>query len=94
MSVVYPISADIPIEDEDDTRKRIEGLHRQAIKERKEKRWRPEELEMLYRECCRVREEHPLKKMRLVFEVSKPSQIARRRNFLLGSALTLSILVR
>lgn len=68
MAVVYPISSEIPIEDEDDTRKRIEALHRQALRERKEKSWTPQELEALYRDCCRVREEHPLKKMRLVFE--------------------------
>ena len=32
MSVVYPISSSIPIQDEDDTRRRIEALHRAALK--------------------------------------------------------------
>lgn len=68
MSVVYPISSSIPIQDEDDTRRRIEALHRAALKERKQRTWTPAELEALYRECCRVREELPLKRMRLVFQ--------------------------
>ncbi|PWN18608.1 RNI-like protein, partial [Microstroma glucosiphilum] len=68
MSVIYPISGAIAPGDEDETRKRIEHLHRQTMKERKGRAWTPNELEALYRQCCKIREEFPLKKMRLVFE--------------------------
>lgn len=68
MSVIYPISNAIAPGDEDETRKRIELLHRQTMKERKGRAWTPNELEALYRQCCKIREEFPLKKMRLVFE--------------------------
>lgn len=66
MSVIYPMGTGPPA-DEDDTRKRIEKIHRDAIRNRKPQDWTPAQLETLYRECCRTREEQCLKKMRLVF---------------------------
>lgn len=68
MGITYPISGSIAPGAEDLTRLRIEKEHRRRLKERLEKRWSPMELEALYRECCRMREEHPLKKMRSIFE--------------------------
>lgn len=68
MTVTYPIAGAGTPEDEDLTRLRIEREHRRMLKARRGKPWTPEELEALYRECCRTREEHPLKKMRLVFQ--------------------------
>ena len=68
MTVTYPIVGAGTPEDEDLTRLRIEREHRRMLKARRGKPWTPEELEALYRECCRTREEHPLKKMRLVFQ--------------------------
>ncbi|GAC97564.1 hypothetical protein PHSY_005150 [Pseudozyma hubeiensis SY62] len=68
MTVTYPIVGAGTPEDEDLTRLRIEREHRRMLKARRGKPWTPEQLEALYRECCRTREEHPLKKMRLVFQ--------------------------
>lgn len=68
MTLTYPISGAIAPGDEDATRRRIEQEQRQKLKERNEKRWTVAELEQLYRECCRTREELPLKKMRSVFQ--------------------------
>ncbi|SNX87305.1 uncharacterized protein MEPE_06015 [Melanopsichium pennsylvanicum] len=68
MAVTYPIAGAGTPEDEDLTRLRIEREHRRMLKARRSKPWTPQELEALYRECCRTREEHPLKKMRLVFQ--------------------------
>ncbi|MCO5589854.1 hypothetical protein L7F22_043823 [Adiantum nelumboides] len=68
MTLTYPISGTIAPGDEDATRRRIEQEQRQKLKERTEKRWTVAELEQLYRECCRTREELPLKKMRSVFQ--------------------------
>lgn len=68
MTVTYPIVGAGTPEDEDLTRLRIEREHRRMLKARRGKPWTPEELEALYRECCGTREEHPLKKMRLVFQ--------------------------
>ncbi|PWN50017.1 hypothetical protein IE53DRAFT_374837 [Violaceomyces palustris] len=68
MNITYPIVGSGTPQDEDLTRLRIEKEHRQMLRARKDKTWTPEELEMLYRECCRTREEHPLKRMRLVFQ--------------------------
>ena len=68
MKVTYPIVGSGTPEDEDLTRMRIEREHRKMLRARKSKKWTPEELEALYRDCCRTREEHPLKKMRLVFQ--------------------------
>ncbi|PWY99598.1 RNI-like protein, partial [Testicularia cyperi] len=73
MTVTYPIAGAGTPEDEDLTRLRIEREHRRMLKARKGKAWTPEELESLYRECCRTREEHPLKKMRLVFQEAAQS---------------------
>ncbi|KAN0065602.1 hypothetical protein ACQY0O_000725 [Thecaphora frezii] len=68
MTVTYPIVGSGTPEDEDLTRIRIEREHRKMLRVRKGRKWTPEELESLYRDCCRTREEHPLKKMRLVFQ--------------------------
>ncbi|KAJ9479450.1 MAP-homologous protein 1 [Pseudozyma hubeiensis] len=68
MTVTYPIVGAGTPEDEDLTRLRIEREHRRMLKARRGRPWTPEQLETLYRECCRTREEHPLKKMRLVFQ--------------------------
>ena len=68
MCVTYPISNIYTPGSEDATRRRIEREHRQKLRERKRKRWTLKELEQLYRECCRTREELPLKKMRFVFQ--------------------------
>ncbi|SJX63211.1 uncharacterized protein SRS1_14035 [Sporisorium reilianum f. sp. reilianum] len=73
MTVTYPIAGAGTPEDEDLTRLRIEREHRRMLKARRGKPWTPEELESLYRECCRTREEHPLKKMRLVFQEAAQS---------------------
>ncbi|CDU26303.1 uncharacterized protein SPSC_06497 [Sporisorium scitamineum] len=73
MTVTYPIVGAGTPEDEDLTRLRIEREHRRMLKARRGKPWTPEELEALYRECCRTREEHPLKKMRLVFQEAAQS---------------------
>lgn len=73
MAVTYPIAGAGTPEDEDLTRLRIEREHRRMLKARRGKPWTPEELEALYRECCRTREEHPLKKMRLVFQEAAQS---------------------
>ncbi|TKY85466.1 hypothetical protein EX895_005628 [Sporisorium graminicola] len=73
MTVTYPIAGAGTPEDEDLTRLRIEREHRRMLKARRGKPWTPEELEALYRECCRTREEHPLKKMRLVFQEAAQS---------------------
>ncbi|ETS62095.1 hypothetical protein PaG_03655 [Moesziomyces aphidis] len=73
MAVTYPIVGAGTPEDEDLTRLRIERQHRRMLKARRDKPWTPEELEALYRECCRTREEHPLKKMRLVFQEAAQS---------------------
>lgn len=73
MSVTYPIVGAGTPEDEDLTRLRIEREHRRMLKARRGKPWTPEQLEALYRECCRTREEHPLKKMRLVFQEAAQS---------------------
>ena len=73
MTVTYPIAGAGTPEDEDLTRLRIEREHRRMLKARRGKSWTPEELEALYRECCRTREEHPLKKMRLVFQEAAQS---------------------
>lgn len=70
MTVTYPISGAIAPGDEDATRIRIEREHRESMRKRKEQPWTVAELEKLYRECCRTREEHPLKKMRAIFQVS------------------------
>jgi hypothetical protein len=70
MRITYPISGAIAPGDEDATRIRVEREHRASLKERRERAWTVEELERLYRECCRTREEFPLKKMREVFQVS------------------------
>lgn len=71
MAVTYPISGAITPGEEDATRQRIEEEHRKKLKAGKEKKWSVLELEQLYRECCRTREEHPLKKMRLVFQEAR-----------------------
>lgn len=68
MTLTYPISSAIAPGDEDATRIRVEQEQRQKLKKRSEKRWTILELEQLYRECCRTREELPLKKMRNVFQ--------------------------
>jgi protein phosphatase 1 regulatory subunit 37 len=68
MAVIYPISNTIAPGDEDATRLRVEKEHRLKLKNREPKHWTVAELEKLYRECCRTREEHPLKKMRSVFQ--------------------------
>ena len=67
MAVTYPISNTIAPGDEDATRLRVEKEHREKLKAKGAKDWTVTELETLYRECCRTREEHPLKKMRSVF---------------------------
>lgn len=67
MSIIYPISGAIAPSDEDDTRRRIESAHRQTIKDQTGKEWSLTDLEILYRECCRMREEQPLKKMGILF---------------------------
>lgn len=68
IAVVYPISNAIAPGDEDATRLRVEKEHRLKLKNREPKDWTVAELERLYRECCRTREEHPLKKMRSIFQ--------------------------
>jgi len=70
MSVTYPISNGIAPSEEDFTRIRIEREHRLKLKEWENKKWNVNELESLYRNLCRIREETPLKKMRSVFSVS------------------------
>lgn len=71
MAVTYPISNGIAPSDEDFTRIRIEREHRLKLKEWESKKWNVNELESLYRNLCRIREEMPLKKMRTVFSVSQ-----------------------
>ncbi|UZJ56958.1 hypothetical protein CBS101457_006278 [Exobasidium rhododendri] len=71
MTVTYPISNTIAPGDEDATRIRIEREHREKLRSKGPKDWTVSELESLYRECCRTREEHPLKKMRSVFLEAK-----------------------
>lgn len=68
MAIIYPISNTIAPGDEDETRKRVDKEHRLKQKSREPNSWTIAELEQLYRECCRTREEHPLKKMRSVFQ--------------------------
>ncbi|EPQ27376.1 uncharacterized protein PFL1_04915 [Pseudozyma flocculosa PF-1] len=68
MKVTYPIEGTGTPEDEDLTRIRVERDHRKTVRALKGKKWTPEELEALYRECCRTREEQPLKRMRIVFQ--------------------------
>ncbi|KDN36543.1 RNI-like protein [Tilletiaria anomala UBC 951] len=68
MCVTYPISNMYTPGSEDVTRKKVEREHRKKLSERRRKRWTLKELEALYRECCRTREELPLKKMRFVFQ--------------------------
>ncbi|CEH17105.1 Predicted myosin-I-binding protein [Ceraceosorus bombacis] len=73
MRITYPIHGSIAPGDEDATRKRVEKEHREWLRQRKEMAWAVPELEKLYRECCRTREEYPLKKMRAVFEDAQRS---------------------
>ena len=80
MCVTYPISNVHTPGSEDVTRRRIEKEHRQRISERKHKVWTLRELEQLYRECCRTREELPLKKMRIIFTEAAQANAEAKAN--------------
>lgn len=74
IGVTYPISGAIAPGDEDATRIRVEEEYKRNLKESRQKQFSLEDLEKLYRECCRYREEHPLKKMRSIFQEASTSQ--------------------
>ncbi len=76
MAVTYPIYNQYTPGSEDVTRRRVEREHRARLAERKRRTWTLRELEALYRDCCRTREELPLKKMRIVFQEAAAQQQA------------------
>ncbi|CAO1639286.1 unnamed protein product [Sympodiomycopsis kandeliae] len=73
IAVTYPMGTGPPAS-EDATRLATERTFRQLLRNRTPRDFTPRQLEELYMTCCRTREEHPLKKMRLIFAQAHQQQ--------------------